>query len=153
MDWIKDKWRVSVWRGGLDTGLCHYEVFDCHFNPAVGYRGCRNSDITLLLLIVTMIGGTGFFFSWAQWNSRRCGMIMVLLNWIELMMKWGGLFIYLFIGGLLPSQPHRVTAGLFTQLNLTDVENYKCTFYKRKHTHHPKNSPFGIALIKHGKLS
>ena len=33
------------------------------------------------------------------------------------------MYIYLFIGGLQPSQPQRVTSGLFTQLNLTEVEN------------------------------
>ena len=44
--------------------------------------------------------------------------------------------------------PHRVTSGLFTKSNLTQVE------YNKKHAHftnvkhHPKVSPFGIVLVK-----
>ena len=62
-----------------------------------------------------------------------------------------GLFIYLFIEGLWPSQPHRVTSGLFTSSNLTHWIQYKtCTLYSKvKHINIIyKVSPFGIALIK-----
>ena len=57
--------------------------------------------------------------------------------------------------GLQARQPHRVTSGLFTSSNLTQVEYntkhehyiYKCKTYK----HNLKVSPFSIALIKNGK--
>ena len=52
-----------------------------------------------------------------------------------LLRKWQ--FIYLFIEGLKPSQPHRVTPGLFTNSNLTQVE------YNTKHAH------FTFTNIKH----
>ena len=45
-----------------------------------------------------------------------------------------GKHTYLFIEGLLPRQPHRVTSGLFTKLNLTEVENTKhVQFTNAKH--------------------
>ena len=59
------------------------------------------------------------------------------------------LFIYLFIEGLEPSQPHRVTLGLFTSSNLAQLE------YTTKHAHYvnvkqikhnPKVSPFILLL-------
>ena len=61
--------------------------------------------------------------------------------------------IYLFIEGLQPSEPHRVTPGLFTKSNLTKVEyNTKhAHFTNVKHKHNPKVSPFGIALIKYSQ--
>ena len=63
---------------------------------------------------------------------------------------WFSYFIYLFIEGVCPSQPHRVTSGLFTRSNPAQVViQYKtCTVYKRKtYKHNPKVSPFGIALV------
>ena len=59
-----------------------------------------------------------------------------------------GLYIYLFIEGLQPNQPHKVTSGFFTKSSLIEVE------YNTKHAHltnlkhNPKVRPFGIALIK-----
>ena len=66
-------------------------------------------------------------------------------------------FIYLFIEGFKPHQPHRVTSWLFTKSNLTQIEyNTKhAHFTNLKHIyiykHNPKVSPFGNALIKNSK--
>ena len=52
-------------------------------------------------------------------------------------------FIHLFIEGLLPSQPHRTTSGLFTSSNLAQVEYKICTLHKCK-TH--KNTIWKLFL-------
>ena len=62
------------------------------------------------------------------------------------------LLIYLSIEGLWPSQPHRVTSGLFTKSNLARVEyNTKHAHYiSVKHTHIFRKLVFsvGIALVE-----
>ena len=74
-------------------------------------------------------------------------------------MSWLNLFIYLLnlksYKYDYPRQPHRVTSGLFTKSNLTQVEhNTKhahFTSLRKTYKHNPKVSPFGIALVKNGK--
>ena len=98
-----------------------------------------------LIILTTKQAILGNCFTWPWlWN--------VYMAWSSCIISFlVCLLLFYFFEGL--GSPLRVTSGLFTSSNLTQVEyNTKHAHYTQtlnvKHKHNPKVSPFGIALIR-----